>query len=261
MARPEPPLPFFAATTTITGVTEQIVGSSVEDLLGESREEVARLGMLVEAAGRLLGTLDLERVLPDVLDLAQTMLEADAYALWRRTIATDQWSLQASDGLSPEYVAASQAAIVGNENEVALDGPLVVPDVAAAEWLTPEHRAAHAAEGTQSFLAMPLLHREEVIGTLVFYSRRPTEFGESELRAATAVASVAAAAIGTASLYDEQARLAESRRLIAQASEHLASSLDYETTLANVAALVVPALADWCVIDIVGEDGAIQRLT
>ena len=40
----------------------------------------------------------------------------------------------------------------------------------------------------------------------------------------------------------------------------LASSLDYETTLANVAALVVPTLADWCVVDIVGEDGAIQRL-
>ena len=40
----------------------------------------------------------------------------------------------------------------------------------------------------------------------------------------------------------------------------LASSLDYETTLANVAALVVPQLADWCVVDIVGEDGAIQRL-
>ena len=80
------------------------------------------------------------------------------------------------------------------------------------------------------------------------------------MRAANALATLAAAAAGTAAVYEEQARLAESRRLIAEASEQLASSLDYETTLSNVAALVVPALADWCVVDIVAQDGAIQRL-
>ena len=40
--------------------------------------------MLVEAAGRLFGTLDLDLVLPDVLDLAQSTLAVDAYSLWRR---------------------------------------------------------------------------------------------------------------------------------------------------------------------------------
>ena len=109
-------------------------------------------------------------------------------------------------------------------------------------------------------IAAPLHHRGDVIGTLVFYSRRPRTFGAEDARAASAVASLAAAAIGTASVYQKQAQLAETRRLLAEASDVLASSLDYETTLANVAALVVPRLADWCVVDIVGEDGAIQRL-
>jgi len=245
---------------TIRSVTEQIVGPSVDELLRRQEEEISRLGMLVEAAGRLFGSLDLDAVLPDVLALAQATLDADAYALWRRRSLDGGWSLQASSGLSDEYVAAAPRAVEGAGSDLSLDGPLVASDVASTEWLTDAHKKAHAAEGTQAFVAVPLHHRAEVIGTLVFYSRRPRTFDEVELRAATAVASVAAAAVGTAAVYEEQARLAESRRLIAEASEQLASSLDYETTLSNVAALVVPALADWCVIDIVGEQGSIQRL-
>jgi signal transduction histidine kinase len=241
-------------------VTEQIVGPSVDDLLRRQEEEIARLEMLIETAGRLLDTLDIDTVLADVLRLAQSTLDADAYGLWRRDPRNDAWTLRASSGLSDEYSSAAQEAIAGNESVVSLEGPLIATDIASTEWLTDEHKAAHAAEGTQAMLVLPLRNRDDVIGTLVFYSRRRRTFDDTEVRAATALATLAAAAAGTAAVYEEQKRLAESRRLIAEASEQLASSLDYETTLSNVAALVVPALADWCVIDIVGEEGAIQRL-
>lgn len=49
-------------------------------------------------------------------------------------------------------------------------------------------------------------------------------------------------------------------RFLARASDLLASSLDYETTLTTIARLVVPDLADWCAIDIVDESGATRRL-
>jgi PAS domain S-box-containing protein len=52
----------------------------------------------------------------------------------------------------------------------------------------------------------------------------------------------------------------DSLRFIAEASEILASSLDYETTLTNVAQLAVPRLADWCVVHIIEEDGSLQQL-
>ncbi|HEV7146928.1 MAG TPA: SpoIIE family protein phosphatase [Pedococcus sp.] len=48
-------------------------------------------------------------------------------------------------------------------------------------------------------------------------------------------------------------------RFLAEASAELASSLDYEATLANVARLAVPTFADWCAIDRV-TDGRLQRL-
>lgn len=48
-------------------------------------------------------------------------------------------------------------------------------------------------------------------------------------------------------------------RFLAEASELLAASLDSAATLASVARLVVPRMADWCAVDTLGEDGAIQR--
>ncbi|HEX8847630.1 MAG TPA: PAS domain S-box protein [Pyrinomonadaceae bacterium] len=65
---------------------------------------------------------------------------------------------------------------------------------------------------------------------------------------------------GTCTDIDDQKRAEESLRFIAEASEMLASSLDYETTLANVARLAVPRLADWCVVHVAGEDGRLQQL-
>jgi len=47
----------------------------------------------------------------------------------------------------------------------------------------------------------------------------------------------------------------ETQRLLADAGRVLAGSLDYEETLHKVAWLAVPALADWCTVDVVGDHG------
>jgi PAS domain S-box-containing protein len=58
-----------------------------------------------------------------------------------------------------------------------------------------------------------------------------------------------------------KAELAEQRcHFLAQASEVLASSLDYETTLNSVARLVVPFLADYCLIHRLEVDGQLQMV-
>ena len=51
----------------------------------------------------------------------------------------------------------------------------------------------------------------------------------------------------------ERKRAEDSQRFLAEASGLLATSLDYETTLASVARLAVPMLADWCTVYIVEE--------
>lgn len=49
------------------------------------------------------------------------------------------------------------------------------------------------------------------------------------------------------------------RSFLAEVSEVLSSSLDYKATLASVANLTVPTMADWCAVDIL-EDSSLNRL-
>src|SRR5690242_19419700 len=47
---------------------------------------------------------------------------------------------------------------------------------------------------------------------------------------------------------------------LAEAHALLGSSLDYATTLENLARLSVPYISDWCIVDVVNADGQIERL-
>jgi PAS domain S-box-containing protein len=65
---------------------------------------------------------------------------------------------------------------------------------------------------------------------------------------------------GTCTDIDDQKRGAETLRFLSEASAALAASLDQSATLKQVARLAVPVLADWCMVDLVGEDGRVERV-
>lgn len=48
--------------------------------------------------------------------------------------------------------------------------------------------------------------------------------------------------------------------LLAEASRILAASLEYEATLASIARLAVPTIADWCIVDLLDDQGAIRQV-
>lgn len=58
----------------------------------------------------------------------------------------------------------------------------------------------------------------------------------------------------------ERKRAEQAQQYLAEASRVLSSSLDYHTTLANIAHLTVPQLADWCTVHLVEEDGSVQAI-
>jgi PAS domain S-box-containing protein len=79
----------------------------------------------------------------------------------------------------------------------------------------------------------------------------------------TAVHGPAGAPAGVVSVatdLTEQLRAELAQRVLAEAGRALSSSLDYETQLRGLAAVVVPLLADWCAIDVLTEQGALTRL-
>src|SRR6478672_1078774 len=65
---------------------------------------------------------------------------------------------------------------------------------------------------------------------------------------------------GVISDITERKRSEESQRFLAEASILLSASLEYQTTLENLADLSVPRLADWCAIDVIDPDQSYRRI-
>jgi PAS domain S-box-containing protein len=122
--------------------------------------------------------------------------------------------------------------------------------------------------GLNSFINVPMLVRDRVVGVLTFVAAESgRRFDELDVALGEELASRAATAIDNARLYEaaesNAATLqASEQRLtfLAEASSVLAASLDLEETLNGVAYLAVPRLADWCAIDLAEDDGAIRRV-
>ncbi len=65
---------------------------------------------------------------------------------------------------------------------------------------------------------------------------------------------------GIVSDITERKRTERRTRFLAEATEVLSASLDYQATLENLAQLAVPRLADWCAIDVVASEGSCLRI-
>ncbi|HZU27552.1 MAG TPA: ATP-binding protein [Bryobacteraceae bacterium] len=222
-----------------------------------------RLGVIADAAGALLEPLELQPILERVVGLAHRVMAADAYAVWRVDAAGD-WRMLLSTGLSEGY---DQGRFIGASATRKMPaGPVIAEDVDALPMLQ-DRRELYHAEGIRSFIAFPLMMHGSSGGSLTLYFRTPQRFLPEQVRVGSAMANLAAAAIASAEAFEDQRRLREeaqeqTRRItfIAEASKLLATTLDYEHTLRAVAALAIPCFADWCAVDIRGEDGQIRRL-
>ncbi|MEO8456463.1 MAG: PAS domain S-box protein [Chloroflexota bacterium] len=114
----------------------------------------------------------------------------------------------------------------------------------------------------RSYMAVPVVSRAgKVLGGLFLGHPRVGVFSEREERIAAGLAAQAAIAMDNAQLYEAErvakaqaVAASERQSFLAEASGILSSTLDYEVTLASVAQLCVPFLADWCAIDLIDGD-------
>ena len=226
-----------------------------------------RLVALVAASGTLFGSPRIEDVLPSVVVLARTLIPADGYALWRFDVAAKRWHIGASFGVSDTFTSRIIGSYQGDQvSTIPFSEPLIAESVHTIPMLS-ERIDAYRAEGIESMLAVPLQIAGHATGTLVFYFRSRHEFTDIEVQTSRALANLAAAAITTAELYELQQQSRRRAELanrhaafLSEASAALGNSLDYEATLRTVAELAVPHIADWCAVDVVDEQGRVQRL-
>jgi GAF domain-containing protein len=148
-------------------------------------------------------------------------------------------------------------------------GPVVVED------LRTENRFEDAAllreHGVVSGLSTTILVNGHAYGVLSAHTKERRTFTEDEVLFLQEVAEVLGAAIerkraesDKESLLDERtewAAAAERRfSFLAEANVLLSASTDYRTVLTTAARLTVPAIADWCFVDVVDETkGSVTR--
>ena len=127
----------------------------------------------------------------------------------------------------------------------------VVTAVGRAEMLEqfPELRAT--LEGEQSVVGLPLRAADQTMGAIGLSFRGHRRLTPTELEFLEIVADTCAQALERINALEDAANQTAKLAFLADAAVELARSLDYETTLAQVARLAVPRFADWCAIDLV----------
>ena len=121
--------------------------------------------------------------------------------------------------------------------------------------------------GIRSMLTVPMRFRDELLGALtLFMGRSGRRHSARHLDTARELAALAAPFVANARLLNaERAARAvaeESRRrfeLLASAGAVLSRSLEPRTTLEAIATTMVPSIADWCRVDLLDENGVLQR--
>jgi signal transduction histidine kinase len=253
--------------------------TGVED--GEAGQDLAE-GMLVEehlpflaAASDILGSSldyesELQRVarltVPALADWCVVDLLGEDGCLHRLAIVhRDPAKAEIAADLMQRYpiIAPDQPHTIWRV--LPTGSPWFDPDVNETRFVTQARDAEHLALlrrlGFAAEMVLPLVARDNCLGVITLVladdSRR---YGPRDLALAQELARRAALAIDNARLYAEAQAAEANQRFLASASAVLASSLDYEETLSQVAHLAVPHLADWCTVYLRQQDGSISRL-
>jgi PAS domain S-box-containing protein len=165
----------------------------------------------------------------------------------------EQWHRFSVDAAAPlaEAVRTGSVVIVPSAEERDARYPRMADDVPATY---------------PASICVPLMAEGRSFGALGLSFRDAIVVGDEDRELLLAVARQCAQAVRRATLFDAEgvaraAAEAAGRRLsfLADASAALAS-LDFETTLQQVAQLAVPSFADYVVIDLRGDDGSIRRV-
>lgn len=231
------------------------------------------ISLLIEAGAVLASSLDLNTTMgqvaqltvPRLADLCVIDLLAEdgsikdvGVASAENGLARELEELRANYPLDPDGEHPVARVIRGGE-------PVLLAEMSSALLSSFAQGSKHAEfmieHGYSSAIVAPLLARDRTLGTLsTLRLRAGAPYEQDDLDLVVELARRAALAIDNARLFSELQRTQLAESFMSEASRVLASSMDYEDTLKRVTRLVVPRIADWCAIDVIGPQDEIERV-
>ena len=107
---------------------------------------------------------------------------------------------------------------------------------------------------------LPVAVDARLLGVIAFTFEGPRAFEPTEQDLLSAIARLCAQALDRARLFELERNARDRLAVLADASEVLGRSLDYEATLQAVIGLALPRLADFAFFDVISDKGEMRRL-
>jgi PAS domain S-box-containing protein len=222
-------------------------------LLRDAQESARIARSLQRITDAALAHLDLDELLPEVLDRLHSELRTDSAAVLLTDVTGTALEMRAALGFERPGGGLRVSFGTGVAGRIAESGePMAFDDLGPSDFVNASLREA----GVRSMLGAPLRIGRRMLGVVQVGSVAPRAFSRDEIELIRLAAGRIALAVDHAHLYEAETLARGRLTLLAESSEVLGESLDYHSALASLAALLVPWLADWCLIEVMGEPAA-----
>jgi signal transduction histidine kinase len=196
---------------------------------------VEKIELLYDISRRLSSSLDLDRVLRDILALTipsagatrGSMIVLDESGQARRhTLIREELATPVTEQVTAQVLEEGLAGWVVQHKR----GAIVFDSRGDERWLalTDEHRAIRSA------IAVPLLRQERVVGVLTLVHPEPNQFDEEHLDLLSSIANQAAIAVENARLYENATERMREATALYKVSNLLMRTLNLDQVLEKV---------------------------
>ncbi len=227
-----------------------------------SAEELAdRLARLQQVTAELTGARDIEEIADVVVSHAASALGSPLASL---SLLVDDDNLRvvrlhgASESTRKRWTTYPVAAELPGSEAVRTNSVVVIRSVEELEARYP--LLAGQAPADRTLVCIPLSIGDRRLGVITLSFPIETDIDNpAQLQFLTTLAETCSQAIERAQALVEARVAGDKLAFLAEASAELSRSLDYRTTLTNLARLVVPRLADWCSVQVL-DDGVLRTV-
>ncbi len=204
-------------------------------LLAETERNLQRISTLYDIGLAMSSTLDVRPALEILLEKIDPFLPYSALELWLlnrqskvleriacRNLDEKEWKERKFEATPPLLKAIMESK-----------APVVLSDVQAdPRLLDPEFFQRH---GLVSYLGVPLITKDEILGVLAISTRQEHQFSSDEVKFFTTLAGQAAIAIHNSQLFEQVERKTQELSSLVKINRDVAMLLDRQTLLSRIA--------------------------
>src|SRR5215467_13726936 len=211
--------------------------------------------LLLEVADVLATSLDLDTTLRRIAELVRKVIDYEIFAILLLNEKTQELRFRFQIGYPREWADRARVKVgQGVTGLAAQTGQAILIDDVAKD-----SRYIEAVPNVRSELAIPLIHKNRVIGVIDIEAREPGYFTDEHRRLLTLIASRMAIGIENAQLYTRTTRQARTLMLLNEIARELTSILNVDQLLKRVAELL-SRLIDYQMFSILLLDATKEKL-